>query len=311
MPMPFPSQFVERLHQLYPSQVDSILSSLCAERTLSLRINPLVGAVANVASQLTRDGIPLTPVPWYMHAFTTTASTRQITSHPLYETGALYIQNLSSMVPALLLDPHPGETVLDLCAAPGSKTTELATLMENQGTIIANDLSPARIAKLKTILAQQHVETVTTQCKPGQLLWRDFENIFDRVLVDAPCTMEGRFSCTDPSSYEDWSMRKVKQLSTRQKGLLRSGVRATRPGGLIVYSTCTLAPEENEEVVDWILTKEPVHVVATKRTDIPFAAGITTWGKQVFNRSLEHTKRILPSATMEGFYVALLQKEER
>ncbi|MEK7092222.1 MAG: RsmB/NOP family class I SAM-dependent RNA methyltransferase, partial [Patescibacteria group bacterium] len=133
---------------------------------------------------------------------------------------------------------------------------------------------------------------------------------FDKTLVDVPCSMEGRFCTLDEKSYSDWSLKKVKELVSMQRFLLRAGVSATKVGGLIVYSTCTLAPEENEGVVNWILEKEK-GAVRVEETNVGLPSvqsGITGWNGKSFDPSLKYALRVLPSVTMEGFFVALLRK---
>src|SRR6185503_4177192 len=130
-------------------------------------------------------------------------------------------------------------------------------LMENRGQIIANDMSRVRLYKLAANLKTLGVTNVTTMHMRAQDLWRKFPNVFDKVLADVPCSLEGRFLTTNPKTYKNWSVKKIKILSDHQKHILRSAVSAAKPGATIVYSTCTLAPEENEEVVDWILKKDP------------------------------------------------------
>ncbi|HSW89144.1 MAG TPA: RsmB/NOP family class I SAM-dependent RNA methyltransferase, partial [Candidatus Saccharimonadales bacterium] len=229
---------------------------------------------------------------------------------PLYKEGLLYIQSLSSMIPALVLNPHPKELVLDLAAAPGSKTTQMATMMRNTGILVANDISRARMYKLKANVANQSVTNTTFLNLPGQFIWKKYPEYFDRTLVDAPCSLEGRINCYDPKSYQDWSPKKVDLLSQKERFLLRSAISATKPGGIIVYSTCTLSPEENEEVIDWILKKEgdaidiePIEIKGLK-SDEP----IMQWRKQTFNPRIKNTLRIFPSSTMEGFFVAKIRK---
>ncbi len=252
------------------------------------------------------------PVPWYPQAFTLTDPNKQQIFHPLYVNGGLYVQGLSSMIPALAMEPQPGEKILDLTAAPGSKTTQIAMMMQNSGFILANELSPIRIFKLQANLKQQGVTNATVRRGPGQYVWQKFPEYFDRTLVDVPCSMEGRFFSEDPKTYQEWTMLKVKRLAIQQQHLLRSAVTATRPGGVIIYSTCTLAPEENEAVIDWLLEKEQGKVIL-ESISIP---GLTTdapimeWMGKQFDPQLQNAIRILPRTDMEGFFIAKLRKLE-
>jgi 16S rRNA (cytosine1407-C5)-methyltransferase len=300
MNSPLPEAFVERLKTQFPSQIStSILHSYTLRKKTSIRINTLVSTRDEVTKVLKDVGIKFTDVPWYKDALIVEEKTaRDLTELEIYKKGLFYIQSLSSMIPILVLNPQPNETVLDMAAAPGSKTTQLAAAMENTGTIIANDPSSSRTFKLKNNLEMQHVTNTEIISKDGQSLWRDYPEHFDKVLIDVPCSMEGTFSCLEPSSYKYWSPKKVKQLAKMQKWLLRSAVSATKPGGVIVYSTCTLSEDENEKNIEWILEKEK-NSLQLENISIP---GISSYP------TLLGTLRILPSETMEGFFVAKLRK---
>jgi NOL1/NOP2/sun family putative RNA methylase len=306
-----PAQFVERLQQLIPEdKLSAVLESFCSTRHTTLRANTLKITPEKLQQELEEAGISLEKVAWYNAAFIVKdLNTRQV-HHPRYVEGALYVQSLSSMIPPLVLDPRPDEKILDLTAAPGSKTTQIAALMNNTGEIIANDLSPIRIFKLQANLKQQGVTNTSTRRSPGEYFWKKFPEYFDRTLVDVPCTMEGRISCDDPETYEDWSLKKIKQLAMRQSHLLRSAISATKPGGTIVYSTCTLAPEENEAVIDWVLKKEQgaVEVEEIQIPHLEMSAGVTEWLNKKYSPQLAKTCRIMPSQTLEGFFVAKLKK---
>jgi len=316
--MPLPSQFEERIRLLYPEAADRILSAFATPRVTSLRVNTLKTSVEEVRTALEAAGYPLEQMPWWENAFIVTNPETQQIFHPMYEEGKFYVQGLSSMLPPLILDPQPDENILDLTAAPGSKTTQLGLLMKNTGHILANDLSPVRLFKLQANLNQQGVTNAQVKRGPGELLWRKFPEQFDRTLVDVPCSMEGRFETNDPKSYDDWSLKKIKELSMRQKMLLRSAISATKPGGVIVYSTCTMAPEENEAVVNWALEKEGGKVVV-EAIEMPallsldselITGGVTEWNGQSYSPEVAKTLRIYPSQRMEGFYVAKLRKLE-
>lgn len=214
------------------------------------------------------------------------------------------------MIPPLVLSPQPEEIILDMAASPGSKTTELATLMHNTGIIIANDKSPKRLFKLLENLKTQGVTNTKTSAIPGEFLWKKYPEYFDGVLLDAPCSMEGRFTTNDPNSYKDWSPRKIKELSNLQKWMLRSAISCTKIGGTIVYSTCAMSPEENEEVIDWLLKKmgDAITIEELSLEHLPKNPGLTQWGKKQYNPALAKTLRIYPSTLMEGFFVAKIKK---
>jgi 16S rRNA (cytosine1407-C5)-methyltransferase len=311
-----PPGFTERLEKLLsPEQYRVALEGMKERRRTTFRVNTLRTSVTNALSELSDLGFEVTPISWLPGAFQLANRTqRELTDSEIYTTGQIYVQGVSSMIPPVVLDPQPGETILDLAAAPGSKTTQMAALMNNQGSIVANDTSPIRLFKLQANLQIQGVQNTRTRRGPGESLWQKYPETFDRALVDVPCSMEGRFCLTDPESLEDWSYRKVRDLSIRQSHLLRAAVTATKVGGCIVYSTCTMSPEENEHVVHWLLQREAGKVVLEDITpdELRHAPetmpGVTSWERETFTPEMTKTLRILPSPLMEGFYVAKLRK---
>lgn len=306
----FPKAFIERLQMMYPTTRNDILAMLCETRPTTFRVNTLLSTKDKVQSTLNQGGFELESVPWSDNAFILrNKSLTELSEHELYLNGSIYVQGLSSQIPPLILNPQPGELVLDIAAAPGSKTTQMAALMNNQGVIWANDTSRIRLYKLDANLERQGVSIVHTRHSQGQSIWQEFPENFDKVLVDVPCSMEGRFNPDKPKTWETWSPKKIKELSMRQRQMLRSAISATKVGGTLVYSTCTLSTEENEGVIDWIIKKAKGAVVLEPiELPIELDPALTTWKHKTFDPEIAKTKRILPSPTMEGFYVAKLKK---
>lgn len=306
-----PEKFIERLQMLYSDdQLKHVLKAFECTLAPSFRVNTIKANRDSVEKALKDQGFELEQVAWYKDAFRlTNKTTRELTETEEYKRGDIYIQNLSSMIPALALDPQPGETVLDIAAAPGSKTTQIAALMQNTGEITANDMSYKRLFKLKGNLSQMGVTNAKVINLAGESFWKRLPEYFDKTLVDVPCSMEGRIRCQEPETYADWSTKKIKQLSKLQKYLLRSAISSTKVGGTIIYSTCTLSPEENEEVIEWAIEKSNGAVVCEK-IEIDqrnLQDGLTMWK----GKNLKHTKntaRVIPSKSMEGFFIAKLIK---
>jgi 16S rRNA (cytosine1407-C5)-methyltransferase len=308
-----PPLFIERLAQLFLDQIEyqNAVDSMQKSRKIIIRINTLKSNRNEVIDELKKLNLHFSALPWYSDALILEEiESRNLTELSLYKEGKIYIQSLSSMIPALILNPDKNDKVLDIAAAPGSKTTQIAAMMNNSGEIIANDISRERLYKLKANLEHQGVTNVKTVSIPGQSIWQKYPEYFDKVLLDAPCSMEGRFQAEDAETYADWSMKKIKRLSKLQKWLLRSAVSSTKVGGTIVYSTCTLAPEENEEVINWILEKESKHIQLEEvhLENLHMKNGLTHWLKDSYSEELKKTKRILPTDTMEGFFVAKIKK---
>lgn len=307
-----PELFLERLNRVIPSQQwDAVANTFAQSKPTSFRVNTLKAGVGDVRAQLEAQGFRLEPVSWYPAAFTLQhGSLRALQQSDVYRQGAIYVQSLSSMIPPLLLNPKPGELVLDLTAAPGSKTTQMACLMRGEGRIVANDNNRVRYYKLRANVEQQAARNVEPMLRSGESIGRTHPGRFDRVLVDAPCSAEGRFQVREPSTYRYWKLVKIREMVRKQKRLLHSAILALRPGGLLVYSTCTFAPEENEGVVSWALSKcGPLIALEAATLPVPNArAGLATWEGQPFHPSLRRAVRILPTPEMEGFFIASIRK---
>lgn len=307
-----PVKFLEKLSTFTDKKTrEEILKSMCHRHPPTFRANTLKITPDKLKRELEGLGIEIERVPWHQDAFILkNVPQKVLTETDLYKNGYFYVQSLSSMIPPLVLNPQQNERVLDLTAAPGSKTTQIAAMMHNTGEIVANDKSRIRMYKLEANLKIQGVTNVKTTYLPGEFLWKRYPEYFDKTLVDVPCSMEGRFWVEDPKTYQDWTPGKIRMLSDMQKWILRSAISATIPGGTIVYSTCTLSPEENEGVIDWILKKEK-DAIELEHIEIPNLKtfpGITHVGNKIYDKNIEKTVRIFPTDTMEGFFVAKIQK---
>jgi NOL1/NOP2/sun family putative RNA methylase len=282
-----PKDFLERLKKNVPTEhLQNVLEAYTTARPTTLRVNTLKTTTAELLQLFDKHHIIYEPSTVSPIAFIIHSDKRILLDLNAYTQGFFYIQSLSSMLPVIALAPETNENILDIAAAPGSKTTQMAALMQNTGHIVANDNSRIRGYKLQANLKTQGVTNTTVVISPGQALWQQYPEYFDRSLVDAPCSMEGTFTTTNPKTYEHWSTKAIKELVQRQKWLLRSAVSATKPDGTIVYSTCTLEPEENERIIEWILKKEQGKI-------------------ECINQST-----IYPSERMEGFFVAKLKKTQ-
>jgi len=228
--------------------------------------------------------------------------------------GYYYIQELSSMLPILALNPKEGEIYLDLCASPGSKTTQAAAKMWNSGTIIANEVSLGRMRILASNLERCGVTNTIITRKDGRSFCRSLEEIkiqFDKILVDAPCSGEGTLR-SSPKTYLMWNPKTIKSLSALQKQLLKNAFSCLKVGGEMIYSTCTHAPEENEEVVDFLL-KEFADEVEVVDFDLPLKTrpGITVWNGKTFSDDVKKTKRVYPQDNdTEGFFVSKFRRKK-
>lgn len=307
-----PEAFVERLgEELDPEDLPGVLAAFAAPRPLALRLNPLRGEPEAVLAELRTAGLAPVPAPEVPDAWLLPrVALRRLQETAAAERGALLVQGLASQLVAPILAPRPGERVLDLCAAPGGKAAHLAVWMEDRGELVANEKSRRRAFKLRALLEAQGVRCARVVVGPGERFGRLAPASFDRVLVDAPCSGEGRFRLDDPESLADWKPAKVKRLAVEQERLLLAGLRALRPGGRLVYSTCTLSVRENERVVARALARfegaaRVVPLAAPLREARP---GRTRWRGRPLSEDLRGTVRVLPGPRTEGFFLALLER---
>jgi len=312
-PRKLPDLFIQKLQKIIPtSHWDKVLKSFSLEKPCTFRVNNLKASSRALKEQLEPEGFKVENVLWYRDAFILRKGTqRDLEKTAVYEKGEIYIQGLSSMVPALILDPQPGEKVLDLAAAPGSKTTQLSCLMKNQGSLTANDENPIRLEKLKANLERQGVTHVKL-LPPGDggLVWKNRLEAFDRVLLDAPCSSEGRFRADIPSTYGYWKDDTNRKMAKLQRRLFKSAVLSLKVGGTMVYSTCTFSPEENEGVLQWALETYG-DALAVEKISIPlptYIQGLTRWGDLKFDDQVVQSVRILPTPDVEGFFAVKLKK---
>ena len=224
--------------------------------------------------------------------------------------GYYYIQEIASMLPPLVLNPQSDEIVLDLCASPGSKTTQISAQMGNKGLLIANEVKFGRIKILAANLERCGIMNVIMTRKDGIALCKRFKDenfLFDKILLDAPCSGEGTIRST-PRTLEMWNPKTIENLSKLQKSLIASAIEILKPNGELVYSTCTHAPEEDEEIVDFALKNFNVKV---QKINLPLETreGITNWEDKKYSKEVKLCHRVYPHlSNTEGFFVAKLKK---
>lgn len=299
-----PNEFVEELYENYsPLTVDKILSGMSGDRNTTLRVNTLKSDIYEIMNILKENAIKFDRVSWFNDALVIkNASEKVLQKLDIYEEGKIYLQSLSSMVPPIVLNPVPNEKILDLTAAPGSKTTQIVAMMENKGYVLANELDALRCERLKFNVQKQGAEIVEINNGRGEVIGKKYEEYFDKILLDAPCSGEGRFLANDPKTYRSWSLKTVKELSKLQKKLLRSAYQAVKKNGEIVYSTCTLNKAENEDVLKWAIGELNIKILDINlniKNSVPISDE---------NKEVQKAIRILPSKETEGFFIAKLKK---
>ncbi len=310
--MPLPPKYIERIQETLPkSEWDCFFANVTKPLPKTVRITPNYKDIPNFW-HLTPTAIP--------NAFFIKRDNQD--EIPLgktleHFTGKMYVASLSSLLPPIILNPQPGETVLDMCAAPGSKSTYLATLMNNSGTLITNEPSSSRSKKLVANLERMGIANYILLQSDGTKLCYYLENKFDKILLDTPCSSEG-FSRKDSKFFDKmWAERKIFESAKLQKRLILSAFEMLKPEGEMVYSTCTSAPEENETIVQYLMDKYsgtakilPINLPKS----IPLRSGIAKFMDQTFDPEItKNTIRIWPHLetpqwSSETFFLAKIKK---
>ncbi len=275
----------------------------------SIRINTLKGSVKDVTASIKKKGWKLDPIPWCKNGFWISHPDRRDVGNLLeHKLGKIYVQEAASMIPPIVLQPKPGDIVLDMCAAPGSKTTQMAAMMENKGLLVANDYRGLRIQSLGINLQRSGVTNVLVTLMNGEK-FKDMQ--FDKILVDAPCSGTGTIR-KSLKTITMWNPGMVRKICLQQKRLAEVAFKNLKPGGVMVYSTCSLEPEENEGVVHHLLETFPSLIV--EKINLPglkTTNAVTEFEGKSYNKEVSKTLRVWPQdADTEGFFVAKLRKKK-
>ena len=247
-----PQEFLERMEHMLGEEYPAFLQSYEEPRKFGLRVNTMKISVEEFQRLAP---FHLTPIPWIPNGYYYEREDDPA-RHPFYYAGLYYLQEPSAMTPASILPVMQGEHVLDLCAAPGGKATALGAKLAGEGLLVANDISASRAkALLKNLEIFGIRNSFVTNAYPAKLA-EQFAGAFDKILVDAPCSGEGMFR-KDLANARVWSLEKVKECAKTQHEIIRQAVSMLRPGGLLLYSTCTFSPEENEQTIASLLQEHP------------------------------------------------------
>lgn len=300
-----PQEFTEKMRQLLGSEAEELFESLQSGVKISgLRVNSL-----KIESQKLLDllDMPLSPVPWCKTGFTYPSDIEKRPSKiPLYQAGLYYLQEPSAMAPVAVLDPKPGERVLDLCAAPGGKSVQIAGQLQGHGLLVSNDTSATRCrALVKNLTLSGATNAVVTTELPQRLAGR-FPKFFDKILVDAPCSGEGMFR-KDPDAVKAWTSNKPADCVAMQASILKYAAEMLKPGGRLMYSTCTFNPEENERTIaNFLKSHSNFEVVPIQIAG--FAKGRPGWIDAP--KSLEGAARLWPHRLNgEGHFLCLMEQK--
>lgn len=284
-----PEAFLDRMKVQLGEEYPLFLATLDRPRAVALRFNPLKGEIPKLP--FVQENVPWEPMGYYYDPDSRPGL------HPFHEAGVYYLQEASAMAPVSLLDPQPGEKICDLCAAPGGKSTQIAGRLGGEGLLLCNEINPKRAKILSRNVERLGIANAIVTNEHPQRLAQKYASFFDRVLIDAPCSGEGMFR-KEEAAVTDWSPETVRMCADRQAEILRSGAELVRPGGRLVYSTCTFAPEEDELAVEKFLAEHP---------EFEPEAVEAPW----FARGENATYRMWPHKLKgEGHFAAVLHKKD-
>ena len=303
--MDFPVTFTEKMKAILQDEYEDFLKGYERTRHYGLRVNRTKLSAEKFERMSLYD---LKKVPWIDNAFEYDESVSPA-KHPYYFAGLYYLQEPSAMTPANLLPIEAGDRVLDLCAAPGGKATELGAKLNHTGLLVANDISNSRAKALLKNIELFGIPNVLVTSEPPEKLAGKFPGFFDKILIDAPCSGEGMFR-KNPGMMKDWETYGPKHYSELQRSIVPHAIRMLKPGGMLLYSTCTFSPEENEGTVKFMLELDPdLEVVEIPNRYEGFAPGrpeLIEGGTD----DLKNCVRIWPhKMNGEGHFIALLHKK--
>jgi len=305
--------FEKRYKELLVDSYEKFISCSFSYARKSIRVNSLKIAVEDLLARLSPRW-KLEPIPWCKEGFwieyrgdENQEERFDIGNLPEHMLGYFYVQDAASMIPPVVLKPAKGDTVLDMCAAPGSKTSQMAAMMGNTGLIVANDMQSSRLRPLSVNLQRVGVRNTMITRMAGQSFRRK-KTRFDKVLVDGPCSGTGTIR-RSMKVLRMWSPKLVERMRSEQRNLIVSGYESLKPGGMMVYSTCTLEPEENEGVISWFLSRYPDAKIMPIKLEIQRSEAVTQFNGNDYHPDVKRCLRIYPyDNDTEGFFVAKIVK---
>lgn len=299
---------------LPPSVFDSYLQSIRRVRRPTFRVNTLKASKHEIMTSLRQMGISVSEFAAIPGCFIANQATdKELLKLDITQDGKIYLQSISSQMPPLILEPQPNENILDIAAAPGSKTSQICAFMQNQGHVDAVEPDFIRVQRLEHNLKLLGATIVNIHHTRGESFCNETENKYDRVLVDAPCSGEGRFCVYDKSSYAAYRADDVNKFHKIQTKLLKAAMKAVKPGGTVLYSTCTLNRFENEEVLQDALTDFNCKIVPLPKNLTSLTEALipvsSTANYPKLRKDICNAVRIVPSTRLEGFFLAKIVKD--
>lgn len=300
-----PQSFLDSMKEILGEDYEAFLAGFDGQRQYGLRVNTLK---MNLEEFERIAPFHLKKVPWISNGYFYEAEDVPA-KHPFYSAGLYYLQEPSAMTPASRLKVQPGERVLDLCAAPGGKATELGAALQGEGLLVANDINTARARALLRNLELFGISNSFVTNEPPHVLAERFPEFFHKIMVDAPCSGEGMFR-KNPAVVDSWQEKGPEYFSKLQREIIVQAADMLLPGGMMFYSTCTFSPLENEKTITHLLKERSDMEVIPMEDYEGFAEGLTSYRGEVFDESCRLCRRIWPhKMSGEGHFMALLYKK--
>ncbi|MCK8606538.1 RsmF rRNA methyltransferase first C-terminal domain-containing protein [Apilactobacillus ozensis] len=291
--MKLPSEFIEKYKKLLGNDANSFFDGFDKPVKQGFRVNPLKENLPQ-AEDLNH------PIKYCSYGYFGAVNGKSVD----HQSGVIYSQEPSAMYVGEVVDAHPGEKILDLCAAPGGKTTHIASYMQNKGVLVTNDIDKKRAKILVENVERFGTKNALILNENPKMISKYFPKYFDKIAIDAPCSGEGMFR-KNPDATNYWSQAYVEECANRQKDILKMAMKTLKPGGQIIYSTCTFAPEEDEQIIEWLLDNYNLEVVPIKKYS-GMDSGHPEWTSKQYE-SLSGTIRLFPHHfDGEGHFIAKL-----
>ncbi|MDD3793979.1 MAG: RsmB/NOP family class I SAM-dependent RNA methyltransferase [Candidatus Gracilibacteria bacterium] len=308
-------EFLDKLNQIYTKDDIEIIEVgfKTLKRKTVFRVNTLKTNNEEIEKVLNEKNIVFKKVGFLKNAYILDeAKENDLWDLDIFKNGLIYLQSLSSQIPVELLDINENHAILDITAAPGGKTSQAAAKMKNNGKIVANDNNAIRIDKLKFTIERQGAKNVTIIKEDARNIGKnhpEYIDYFDKIIADLPCSAEGKFNLNNEKSYAYWKQEVVNKNYKLQKEIIKNTIPLLKEDGELVYSTCTISPEENEAIVHMILCNFPEMKIQDINLDYNYARkGIKKLNNTAFKNEVEKSVRILPSFESEGFFIAKFKK---
>ena len=301
MEVNIPKFLEEMLQAQYGEKITKkIIEGYSKKRKVTLRVNTIKSNIEKVENILKENGIEYEKVPWSEEAFIIkNTREKEIQNLEIYNNGEIYLQSLSSMLPPIILNPEEGTDILDMAAAPGGKTTQMAAIVNNKASITACEMNKLRAERLKYNVEKQGATCVYTMVADARRLDSFFS--FDKILLDAPCSGSGTLNTENTKLEKIFTPKLIKKSTESQIALLRKAISILKPGKEMVYSTCSILQEENEEVVKKVLMGGKVEVVPIKFDGMEHLPMLPS--------KIQGSLCVLPNELYEGFFITKIKKK--